>query len=90
MYVHTELEPYLIFLNIFLTLCWSLSTWLTMQNKKLHSELIPQNQFISKKINIVFQKIPLEIPITIENFVFGPFASYESAQRQAKKLQEKG
>ena len=48
MYVHTELEPYLIFLNIFLTLCWSLSTWLTMQNKKLHSELIPQNQFISK------------------------------------------
>jgi len=48
MYVHTELEPYLIFLNIFLTLCWSLSTWLTMQNKKLHSELIPQNQFLSK------------------------------------------
>ena len=48
MYVHTELEPYLIFLNIFLTLCWSLSTWLTMQNKILHSELIPQNQFISK------------------------------------------
>lgn len=48
MYVHTELELYLIFLNIFLTLCWSLSTWLAMQNKKLHSELIPQNQFISK------------------------------------------
>ena len=48
MYVHTELEPHLIFLNIFLTLCWSLSAWLTMQNKKLHSELIPQNQFISK------------------------------------------
>ena len=44
----------------------------------------------SKKIKIIFQKIPLKSPITIEKFVFGPFASYESAQRQAKKLEDKG
>lgn len=44
----------------------------------------------SKKINIVFKKIPLKSPFKIERFVFGPYASYESAQRQALKLREKG
>ncbi len=47
-------------------------------------------KYKSKKINIVFKKTPLEIPLIIERFVFGPFASYESAQRQAKKLKAKG
>ena len=44
----------------------------------------------SKKINILFKKIPLQRPRRIERLVFGPFASYESAQRQAEKLKEKG
>ncbi len=44
----------------------------------------------SKKINIVFKEIPLESPFTIERLVFGPFASYESALRQAKNFKEKG
>ena len=44
----------------------------------------------SKKIKIVFKKIPLETPFTIERLVFGPFASYESAQKQAENLKDKG
>ncbi len=44
----------------------------------------------SKKINIVFKKIPLKTPFTVERFVFGPFASYESAQKQAENLKAKG
>ena len=44
----------------------------------------------SKKINIVFKKISLKTPLTIERLVFGPFASYESAQKQAQNLKEKG
>ena len=34
----------------------------------------------SKKINIIFKKMPLEKPYRVERLVFGPFASYESAQ----------
>ena len=44
----------------------------------------------SKKVNIVFKKIPLKTPFIIERGVFGPFASYESAQRQALKLKDQG
>ena len=44
----------------------------------------------SKEVNIVFKKILLSSPFIIERLVFGPFASYESAQRQAVKLKEKG
>ncbi len=44
----------------------------------------------SKKINIIFKEISLKSPFKIERIVFGPFASYESAQRQANKLKEKG
>ena len=47
-------------------------------------------EYKSKIINIVFKEIPLKIPSKVERLVFGPFASYESAQRQAKKLKEKG
>ena len=47
-------------------------------------------KYKSKVINIIFKKIPLKTPITIERLVFGPFASYESAQRQAKNLKQKG
>ena len=55
---------------------------------KLHSS----NGLIhkSKKINIVFKKIPLKTPFTLQRFVFGPFASYESAQKQAQDLKQKG
>lgn len=44
----------------------------------------------SKKINIVFKKITLKTPYKSERLVFGPFSSYESAQKQAEKLKEKG
>ena len=44
----------------------------------------------SKEIKIVFKKIPLQTPLTVERLVFGPFASYESAKRQAKNLRERG
>ena len=44
----------------------------------------------SKKINILFKEIPLKSPLKIERLVFGPFSSYESAQRQAKTLKEEG
>ena len=44
----------------------------------------------SKKINIVFKKIPLKTPFTLERLVIGPFASYESAQKQAENLKTKG
>ena len=48
MYVNTELQPHLIFLIIFLTLSWSAATWLSLQNKKLHCELLPQYHTLSK------------------------------------------
>ena len=44
----------------------------------------------SKNIKIIFKQIPLKKPLTIERLVFGPFASYESAQRKSKKLKQKG
>ena len=44
----------------------------------------------SKKINIVFKKIALKTPLKVERLVFGPFASYESAQKKAENLREKG
>ena len=48
MYVNTDLQPHSIFLLIFLTLSWSLATWLSLQNKKLHCELLPQYNALSK------------------------------------------
>ncbi len=44
----------------------------------------------SKKINIVLKQVTLKTPYTVERLVFGPFASYESALKQAEKLKEKG
>ena len=40
----------------------------------------------SKQINITWVDIPIKNPKTIERIVFGPFASYESAKKQAEKL----
>ena len=37
----------------------------------------------SKQINITWRDIPIQNPKTIERIVFGPFASYESAKKQA-------
>ena len=47
-------------------------------------------RYKSKQININWVDIPIKNPKTIERIVFGPFASYESAKKQAKKLQDKG
>ncbi len=44
----------------------------------------------SKEINISWVAIPIKNPKTIERIVFGPFASYESAKKQAEKLKDKG
>jgi len=44
----------------------------------------------SKQINITWVDIPVKNPKTIERIVFGPFASYESARKQADKLKDKG
>ncbi len=44
----------------------------------------------SKQINISWVDIPVKNPKSIERIVFGPFASYESAKKQAEKLKEKG
>ncbi|KGF98269.1 putative amidase enhancer [Prochlorococcus marinus str. MIT 9302] len=44
----------------------------------------------SKQINITWRHIPIKNPKTIERIVFGPFASYESAKKQAEKLKDQG
>ncbi len=44
----------------------------------------------AKQINISWVDIPIKNPKTIERIVFGPFASYESAKKQAEKLKDKG
>ena len=44
----------------------------------------------SKKINIIWKDIPIKTPDTLERLVFGPYASYESAQKQAKHLIKEG
>ena len=44
----------------------------------------------SKKINITWVDKTIKNPKLIERIVFGPFASYESAKKQADKLNSKG
>ena len=44
----------------------------------------------SKQIIITWVDIPLTNPKTTERIVFGPFASYESAKKQAEKLKDRG
>ena len=44
----------------------------------------------SKEINITWVDMPIKNPKKIERIVFGPFASYESAKKQAEKLKDKG
>ncbi len=44
----------------------------------------------SRQINITWVDKPLKNPKIIERVVFGPFASYESAKKQAEKLKDKG
>ena len=44
----------------------------------------------SKNFNITWEDVPIKNPKTIERIVFGPFASYESAKKQAEKLKDKG
>ena len=47
-------------------------------------------KYKSKHINITWRDIPIKNPETIERIVFGPFASYESAKKQAEKIKDKG
>ncbi|MDC3041367.1 SpoIID/LytB domain-containing protein, partial [Prochlorococcus sp. AH-736-B08] len=44
----------------------------------------------SKQINITWRKIPIKDPKTIKRIVFGPFASYESAKKQAEQIKSEG
>ena len=46
-------------------------------------------KYKAKQINISWVDTPIKSPKTIERIIFGPFASYESAKKQADKLQEK-
>ncbi|EEE39935.1 SpoIID/LytB domain-containing protein [Prochlorococcus marinus] len=70
-------------------------------SKKRNIEIIADKGFLnlissngikhkSKQINISWVDIPIKNPKTIERIVFGPFASYESAKKQAEKLKDKG
>ena len=54
--------------------------------------IVSSNGFIhkSKQINITWEDIPIKNPKTIERIVFGPFASYESAKKEADRLEDKG
>jgi len=44
----------------------------------------------SVDINLSWRKVPLLIPKKLERQVVGPFSSFESAQRMAERLREKG
>ena len=44
----------------------------------------------SKQIIISWVDIPIKNPKITERIIFGPFASYESAKKQAEKLKDKG
>ena len=55
---------------------------------KLHSSNGFEHK--SKRIKIIFKKLPLKNPYKVERLVFGPFASYESAKRKAEILKDKG
>ncbi len=44
----------------------------------------------SKKLKIIWKEVPIKIPYTIKRFVLGPYASYESAKKEANNLKEKG
>ena len=44
----------------------------------------------AKNITIQWSDIPTKSPKTVQRIVFGPFASFESAQKQAEILKEKG
>ena len=44
----------------------------------------------SQRINISWVDMPIKNPKTLERIVFGPFASYESAKKQAEKLKDRG
>ncbi|ABV51546.1 possible amidase enhancer [Prochlorococcus marinus str. MIT 9215] len=70
-------------------------------SKKRNIEIIADKGFLnlissngikhkSKQINISWVDIPIKNPKTIERIVFGPFASYESAKKQAEKLKGQG
>ena len=70
-------------------------------SKKKKINFITENGFLnlrssngikhkSKQINISWVDIPVKNPKSIERIVFGPFASYESAKKQADKFKDKG
>ena len=58
--------------------------------KFLNLESLNGVQHRSKNINILWKKVPLEKPYSIERIVVGPFASYESAKKQANYLKQLG
>ena len=47
-------------------------------------------KYKSNEINIIWKDVPMKNPKIIERIVFGPFSSYESAKKQAEKLNDKG
>ena len=47
-------------------------------------------EYQSKKVNILFNKVPLQNSIILERLVSNPFASFESAKKASLLLEEKG
>ncbi len=65
---------------------------INFKTDKGYLNLLASNGFKhkSKQINISWADMPMKNPKTIERIVFGPFASYESAKKQADRLKDKG
>ncbi len=47
-------------------------------------------EYQSKKVNILFNKVPLQNNVILERLVSNPFASFESAKKASILLEEKG
>ena len=48
MFVYDDIQPHLVFLIMLLILIWTFGTWLTWQNRKMYSDIIPQYDWVSR------------------------------------------
>jgi len=65
---------------------------LRFQTENSFLELNSSNgiQHKSKSIELIFKKVPLQVPIKFKRYVVGPFASYESAKKESLRLESEG
>jgi len=71
---------------------FSISKNITFQTDNGYLNLYSLNgiKHKSKKINITWKDVSIKKPYVVKRIIFGPFGSYESAQKQADNLKEKG